>query len=199
LKAYPSDILCFQEVKQHKKDAAFLSDYSYVMAPNIESLRYVYGVMTAAKFGFYTIQANLSKHKEAGVLTHKSRLLTHHHCVNGQKVHLMNLHAINFVSLKRFQRELDNLCKELKECDDAIIIGGDFNNWSQQRVKALSVFQKELQLQKAEIEDHQHVKHVFSKPLDHIYYRGVTLQRAVAIDAKKISDHNPIYAVFCVT
>jgi endonuclease/exonuclease/phosphatase (EEP) superfamily protein YafD len=54
-------------------------------------------------------------------------------------------------------------------------------------------------LQKAEITAPHHVKAVFSKPIDHIFYRGVTLIKAEAIDTKKVSDHNPIYATFKVT
>ena len=111
---------------------------------------------------------------------------------------MVNLHAINFVSLKSFTLELEKIKRELLQYSGAMIIGGDFNNWSTKRVKVLNAFQQDLSLEKADIDDYHHIKHIFSKPLDHVFYRGVKLLKAEAIDTKKVSDHNPIYATFTI-
>ena len=63
-------------------------------------------------------------------------------------------------------------------------------------MKALEGFKEALSLQKALIQEEHHVKHIFSKPIDHIFYRELRLIKAEAIDTKKVSDHNPLYAVF---
>ena len=131
--------------------------------------------------------------------THKSLLITQHRLSDGALLHIVNLHAINFVSLKSFTLELEKIRQELQQYSGAMIIGGDFNNWSTKRVKVLEAFQKDLSLEKADIDAYHHIKHVFSKPLDHIFYRGVTLIKAEAIDTKKVSDHNPIHATFKIT
>ena len=77
-----------------------------------------------------------------------------------------------------------------------MIVVGDFNSWSNKRVNILEAFKSELSLTKAEVSMSHHIKHIFYKPLDHVFYRELDLVQAEAIDTKKISDHNPIYAKF---
>jgi len=197
---YPSDFLLFQEVRHPKTSDSIFKEYSYALASNIETNKSVFGVTTAAKVAFEKIDTTLSKKRELGGLaTHKSLLITEHRQDDGTPIYIVNLHAINFVSLKSFTLELKKVEKILQRYDGSLIIGGDFNNWSKRRSQVLESFQKGLGLQKAEIAAPHHVKAVFSKPIDHIFYRGVTLIKAEAIDTKKVSDHNPIYATFKLT
>jgi len=63
---------------------------------------------------------------------------------------------------------------------------------------ALETFQHALGLEKAEIQEGHYIKQIFAKPLDHIFYRDLKLLKAEAIDTKRVSDHNPIYATFSV-
>jgi len=192
----PSDFILFQEVKYPKSSPYNFKNYSYAIASNIETSKNIYGVLTAAKVAFEKIDSNLTTQQELGLATRKSLQITQHRLSNGEPLNIVNLHAINFVSLKSFTLELEKIKVELFKYNGAMIIGGDFNNWSKKRVKVLESFQKELSLEKADIDEYHHIKHIFSKPLDHIFYRGVTLIKAEAIDTKKISDHNPIYAQF---
>ena len=197
IKNRPCDFLLFQELKFQKSDPYYFENHSYALASNMETSQHLFGVFTAAKVAFEKINTNLSTEKEmGGMATYKSFLITQHRLSSGELLNLVNLHAINFVSLKSFTLELEKIKKILLCHDGAMIIGGDFNNWSSKRVKVLKRFQKDLSLQKAEIKEYHHVKHVFSKPLDHIFYRGITLLEAEAINTKNVSDHNPIYARF---
>ena len=197
LEKYPSDFLLFQEVKHPKNELYALEDYSYALASNIETSKNIFGVTTAAKVQFKSINTSVSSNRElGGFATHKSLLITEHKTQDGTHLYIVNLHAINFVSLKSFTLELAKIERTLHTYSGPMIIGGDFNNWSERRVKALEHFQKKLNLQKATVEAPHHIKTVFSKPLDHIFYRGVTFLKAEAINTKKISDHNPIYATF---
>ena len=198
LKQKPSDFILFQEVKYPKRQPYVFDNYSYAIASNIETSKNIFGVLTAADVAFEKINSNLTTQRELGLATRKSLLITQHRLSNGELLHMVNLHAINFVSLKSFTLELEKIKRELLQYNGAMIIGGDFNNWSTKRVKVLEAFQKELTLEKADIDEYHHIKHIFSKPLDHIFYRGVTLIKAEAIDTKKISDHNPIYATFTI-
>ncbi len=192
----PSDFILFQETKYPKSSPYTFENYSYAIASNIETSKNIFGVLTAAKVAFIKINSNLTTLRELGIATRKSLLISQHQLSNGKILHMVNLHAINFVSLKSFTLELEKIKIELLQYSGAMIIGGDFNNWSTKRVKVLEAFQKELSLEKADVDEYHHIKHVFSKPLDHIFYRGVKLIKAEAIDTKKISDHNPIYASF---
>lgn len=123
-------------------------------------------------------------------------LLTSHSFYDGEVLYIVNMHGINFVSFKSFEKELKKIKSILKTYNGAMIVCGDFNNWSKRRMKALEDFKEALSLQKALIQEEHHVKHIFSKPIDHIFYKGLRLIRAEAINTKKVSDHNPLYAVF---
>jgi len=197
---HPSDFLLFQEVKHPKDKSYTFTEYSYALASNIETTQNIFGVATAAKVQFNTINTSVSSKRELGGLaTHKSVLITQHSFQNKESIYIVNLHAINFVSLKSFTLELAKVERTLQAYSGPMIIGGDFNNWSKRRVKALEHFQKSLDLEKAAVEAPHHIKTVFSKPLDHIFYREITLIKAKALDTKKVSDHNPIYATFTIS
>ncbi|MGB5964231.1 MAG: endonuclease/exonuclease/phosphatase family protein [Sulfurimonadaceae bacterium] len=196
LQQHPSEFLLFQEAKYPKKSSSVLDDFSYAMASNIETFRHLYGVVTASKVAFEKIDSNLSHRREIGLITYKSMQITQHKLSNGQILHLVNLHSINFVSIKIFTKELEKIKLELKMCKGPMIVGGDFNNWTKKRIKVIEAFQHALSLEKAELHEKHHIKHIFEKPLDHLFYRDLNLLQAKAIDTQKISDHNPIYATF---
>ncbi len=196
LHTHASDFLLFQEYKMPKHQGNDLGALSFAMAANIETKRYTYGIVTASTFGFDTKHIELTTEKEFLISTRKSTLLTSHSFANGEVLHLLNMHGINFVSSKVFNKELEKIKLILTTCEGAMIVSGDFNNWSKKRVEALEEFQTELSLHKAVIEEAHHIKHVFSKPIDHIFYRGLRLIKAEAIDTRSISDHNPIHATF---
>ncbi len=196
LRHFPSDFLLFQEVKHPKTTPYSLQHYSYAIASNIETSKNIFGVVTAANVSFEKVDTAITSQRELGLATHKSLLITQHKLSNGELFHLINLHSINFVSLKSFTLALEKIKIALASIDGPMIIGGDFNNWSNKRIKAIGLFQKELGLKKAHVGEHHHIKSIFSKPLDHIFYRGMKLLKAEAIDTKKVSDHNPIYATF---
>lgn len=196
LEQYKSDLLLLQEVQYPKQKTFFLKDYSYTLAGNIETKKNLFGVMTAAKSSFKSVLSAHSLNKEFGCITHKSFLISQHPFMNNTKLTLVNLHAINFVSNKVFEKELLHIQNTLLECDTPLIIAGDFNNWNKKRFTLLKKFQQELSLQKLEPQNSHHIKKIFSHTIDHIYYRKLKPLQALAIDTKKISDHNPIYAVF---
>jgi len=196
LLSYPSDFLLFQEYKMSKHLPHGLKDLSYTMAANMETKRHIYGLLTAASFRFESRHIELTHAKELLFSTKKSMLLTSHPFTDGDVVHIVNMHGINFVSFKVFSKELAKIKTLLQAGDGRMIVSGDFNNWSKRRIQALEEFRQSLSLEKALVQEEHHIKHVFSKPIDHIFYRGLKLIRAEAIDTKKVSDHNPIHAVF---
>ena len=192
----PCDFLLLQEYKMAKHHPHDFRSLSYAMAPNIETKEYIFGLLTASSSGFESKHAGLSEKREFLVSTRKSTLLTTHSFADGESLCLLNMHGINFTSSKAFHLELEKVKSMLKSYSGAMIVSGDFNNWSKKRMQLLETFQDELSLTKAQIEEAHHIKRIFSKPIDHIFYRGVKLLRAEAIDTKKVSDHNPIYATF---
>ncbi len=196
LHTYPSDFLLLQEYKMPKSQPHDLRGLSYAMAANMETKKSIYGLLTASRFGFVAKQTALSHKKELMVSTRKSILITTHSFTDTRTLHIVNMHGINFVSSKTFENELNNLDALLQSYCGAMIVCGDFNNWNKRRIKALDTFMQRLSLEQAAVHNSHHVKHIFLKPIDHIYYRELRLLKAEAIDTKKISDHNPIHAVF---
>jgi len=196
LHIHPSDFLLFQEYKMPKHLPRELQGFSYAMGSNIQTKKYTYGLLTASTCSFDKTQIKLTHHKELLVSTRKSTLLTSHTFCNGDSLYLVNMHGINFVSAKVFSKELKMIKELLHTYDGAMIISGDFNNWNKKRMTMLEAFRQSLDLEKAAIEEEQHIKKVFSKPIDHIFYRGLKLITAKAINTKKVSDHNPIHATF---
>ncbi|MEA1920895.1 MAG: hypothetical protein U9N52_13725, partial [Campylobacterota bacterium] len=87
---------------------------------------------------------------------------------------------------------------KLRNYEGALIVAGDFNSWNNSRMRSLEILTKEFSLQKAKIKNDKYLLQIFSFAVDHIFYRGVELLEANAIDTKGLSDHNPIYAKFKV-
>ncbi len=196
MQTYPSDILLLQEVKYPKNRPFFFHQYSFILGTNIETKQNIFGVLTATKSSFESTTTSLSHKKELGFTTHKSFLITQHKICNEKMLYFTNIHAVNFVSHKTFEQELQQIKNHLQTINAPLIIGGDFNNWNKKRLQILKNFQEELGLKKLVVDNTHHVKQIFSQTIDHIYYRGIKPLTAVAIDTKKVSDHNPIYALF---
>lgn len=196
LRENPVDFLLFQEYKIEKAKNILLKDYNFATAPNIETKKHLYGLLTASRSSIKKKIVNLSKSKEFFLATKKSNLITHHHFHDGSELVIVNLHAINFVSSKQFMADLDSLQTFLDSLDCAVIVSGDFNNWSKKRFDALVEFERYLGYKKAIIEDVKNVKRLLGRPIDHVFYKNIKFISAKAIDTKKISDHNPIIATF---
>ncbi len=196
LHTHHSDFLLFQEYKMPKHSPRELQGFSYAMGANIQTKEYTYGLLTASTCGFHARKIELTHKKEFIISTRKSTLFTSHRFTNGAPLYLVNMHGINFVPTKLFNDELEKIRRLLHTYEGAMIVSGDFNNWNRKRMKMLTAFQETLGLNRAAVEEEHHIKHVFSKPIDHIFYRGLKLISAEAINTKKISDHNPIHAVF---
>ncbi len=196
LRTHHSDFLLFQEYKMPKHTPQELQKFSYAMGANMQTKEYTYGLLTASTCGFHATKIALTHKKEFIISTRKSTLLTSHFFDNGAPLYLVNMHGINFVPAKLFNDELEKIRQLLHAYEGAMIVSGDFNNWNKKRMKMLEAFQETLGLSKAMVEERHHIKQVFSKPIDHIFYRGLKLISSKAINTKNISDHNPIHAVF---
>jgi len=198
LQSYSCDLLLFQEAKLSVFQPTLLHGFSYAMSSNIQTRHHFYGVLTAAKASFEKSTHIITKTREIRFATHKSLLISRHFLADGQSVTVVNVHAINFVPQQWFARELEQLATVLKNESGAMIVAGDFNNWSNKRRNSLEYFCRSLDLTQAIMEKGHHIKQIFRQPLDHIFYRGLTLLKAEAINTGTISDHNPIYAQFIV-
>jgi endonuclease/exonuclease/phosphatase (EEP) superfamily protein YafD len=193
---YPCLFLLLQEVKLSAKNKWLLPDWSYAVAPNMQTRRSVYGVLTASGYAFKEAQARLSKKREGLFATHKSFMLSYHGLAEGGSLLVVNVHAINFVRAHQFSAEIELIKQEILEHKGPLIVAGDFNVWSRQRRLRLLEFCRSIGLRQAIMVDPHHIKTYRQHPLDFIFYRDLTLQETLAIDTSNVSDHNPLYARF---
>ncbi len=105
-----------------------------------------------------------------------------------------NLHGINFtLGLGRFTEQLEAVAGELKRHDGPVILGGDFNTWSDERHEVLLGVAQRLNLTPVLLKPDGRRRH-FGQLLDHLFVRGLSVQKASSPEVKS-SDHNPILVV----
>ena len=194
---YPSDLLLLQEVKTPLHRPFKIAGYSFAFSANMQTRKFLYGVMTIGSTSFEDITPLLTQKREAaGIATHKSLLITTHRLPDFRQLLVVNVHAINFVPLETFLHELNRLKNRLEKYEGPMILAGDFNNWSKKRRGFIEGLCASLSLKQAIMRNDHHVKKINFQQLDHIFYRELGLVEATAIDTGKFSDHNPIYARF---
>ncbi|WP_127471461.1 endonuclease/exonuclease/phosphatase family protein [Thiomicrorhabdus aquaedulcis] len=195
----PPHILSLQEATIiHSASASHrFFDLPFVMAPNLQTAKRQAGVLTASSSFLRGQQQCLTQSRELGFLTHKTALITHHTLACGQNLIHVNIHAINFVSHRVFAHELQQLWNHLAHSTQALIISGDFNTWNPTRLKTLLNATQQLNLSQVAYPDTRPIKTLMRQPLDHIFYRGLQLTSAQALNVPSLSDHNPLIAQFC--
>ncbi|MBE0514367.1 endonuclease/exonuclease/phosphatase family protein [Sulfurimonas sp.] len=196
IQSHNFDLLLLQEVKKSLSLELDIHDYSYILSPNIETKKHVFGVMSAFKSSCEDEFTLLSKKRELRYATHKVSLITHHKITDDEVLLVVNLHAINFVHNSHFKNELDYLYDSISHHKGAMIVAGDFNTWNIKRVRFMEEFTQNLSLKKVEFSDEKHLKKIFTNSIDYIFYRDLNVTYSEVINSKKISDHNPIIAKF---
>lgn len=192
----PCLFLLLQEVKLSAKENWLLPQWSYAVAPNIQTRLSTYGVLTASQYAFTEAQARLSRKREGMFATHKSYMLSYHALAEGGALLVVNVHAMNFVRANHFSQEIEFIKDEILGHKGPLIVAGDFNVWSRQRRLRLLQFCRSVGLRQAIMVDPHHIKTYRQHPLDFIFYRDLSLREASAIDISTVSDHNPLYARF---
>lgn len=110
---------------------------------------------------------------------------------------VVNVHAINFsLGIEAFSRQLGQISDLVKAHEGPVIVSGDFNTWSQNRLETVQKMARESGLRTLVIPDDGRST-FFGKRVDHVFVRGLQTV-AAATPAVETSDHNPIVAVFRV-
>jgi endonuclease/exonuclease/phosphatase (EEP) superfamily protein YafD len=192
------DFILLQEAVLDRHTEEYLEGFNFAAAVNIGLRHKQFGVLTAARAPISRAVGLKTNRKEMRFATRKSLLITTHPLQDGTELTTVNIHAINFVSANIFIEEIERLVETLLGINGPMIVTGDFNTWSKKRLEYLNNFAKMIGLEAAVFENHHHIKRRFAKPLDHLFYRGLNLQKAEAVDTGRISDHNPILATFAL-
>lgn len=119
--------------------------------------------------------------------------LQHH----DQTLLVINVHAINFVSLTKYIRHITQVLSLIKDHTGPVILAGDFNCWNEARAAFLFDCMKQEGLMAALPQRKALWRHL-NRHIDHIFYRGLTLETVATRADVKTSDHYPLVAEFSV-
>lgn len=134
--------------------------------------------------------------KEPWLRLPKSGLYALYLLSNGQQLAVVNVHAINFsLGTTEYRQQLSLLREELMQHDGPIIMAGDFNTWSEGRLAELNEQVAKLALHEVAFDPDNRKLFVNGLPLDHVFYKGLTLINAKA-PVTDASDHNPLIVNF---
>ena len=207
IEQYRPDKIFLQEVCLRAGGAEIpeLAKMGWTFAPNfIDTYNNTYsGILIATQAKRTESKAVITKHYEPVSDTPKVSLFAKysrpHH---PQSLLAVNTHLINFVSLSKFQAQLQEIELKIQEHQGGVILAGDFNTWNQSRWLILSQMAARLNLTPVTftVRDTKKIKSfLFSPPLDYIFYRGFTqkIHSAKVIDNITTSDHNPLLVELC--
>lgn len=191
------DILALQEAVAQSQQSRFFQA-RYYMAPNLQKGGRHFGVVTASDYAMQPLTQCLTRSRELGWVTHKPALITRHLLLNGQWLTHLNIHAINFVANRVFKQELQRIWRHLSEVSGPMILSGDFNSWNKTRAQALKTATAQLGLTPVYFSQNAAIRRLNRQPLDHVFYRGLTVQQAEVLSMPHLSDHNPIWVRFAL-
>lgn len=126
----------------------------------------------------------------------KSALYATYPLSNEQLLAVVNIHAVNFTyGTQEYHHQLERLAKVLKTHVGPIIVAGDFNSWSEQRLAVMKQVLASVGVTEVTYQRDHRKQFINGLPLDHLFYRGLTLEKAEA-PISDASDHNPLEVYF---
>ncbi|SUB29569.1 endonuclease-exonuclease-phosphatase family member [Yersinia pseudotuberculosis] len=151
------------------------------------------GVMTLA--AAHPVYCCPLREREPLLRLSKSALVTVYPIHDGRLLMVVNIHAVNFsLGVDVYSKQLDPIGDQIASHRGPVILAGDFNAWSRQRINALQHFAQDAGLREVEFRvDHR--SRAFGRPLDFIFYRGLTVIDASVL-VTRASDHNPLIVEF---
>lgn len=192
---HASQLVLLQEAGLTQGLKTFITDASLevAMAQAFTLWDVAYGVMNLSRVPATHVCAYTAN--EPIIRFAKSGMASFYPLSNGSRLLVINLHGINFEwNLTSYKRQLALLVDEIDQHTGPIILAGDFNTWREERMKVVTQFAERFNLTAAKY-DIDKRERVFGYPLDHLFYRGLTLHTAQSHETVS-SDHNPITASF---
>ncbi|MGB5456162.1 MAG: endonuclease/exonuclease/phosphatase family protein [Gammaproteobacteria bacterium] len=192
------DILTIQEAHLGDELESLLEDEHHHWTMNV-AFNYqdkATGVMTASaiKPDYLCGQRTI----EPLIRTPKTSLIAYYPLA-GVYEHLLvaNIHGINFtLGLKAYHQQIEKLYSIIKHHDGPVVLAGDFNTWSDARMRIVEALAQRLALASLDYTNHNRTN-VFGNAIDHVFYRGL---EPVEHDTWRVtsSDHNPTRVSFRV-
>lgn len=151
------------------------------------------GVMTLA--ATHPVYCCPLREREPLLRLSKSALVTVYPIHDGRLLMVVNIHAVNFsLGVDVYSKQLEPIGEQIAMHRGPVILAGDFNAWSRQRVNALQRFAQNSGLDEVKFRTDLRSR-AFGRPLDFVFYRELTLADASVL-VTRASDHNPLLVEF---
>jgi len=170
-----------------------IRDLSWVIARTffMETDRKGTGVITGSSQQPYSLAFLRTRDTEPVINTPKMTLFSTYYLESGERILVMNIHAINFTTPGPFYRQIDDAVGVMKGWEGKILAAGDFNTWAQNRTEYLLKKMKELELEHVTFKNDPR-----GLVLDHVFIRGCSTVEAQIHSDIHSSDHFPLTTEF---
>lgn len=203
LESYNPSIVLLQECQFKKglENLLHTEHYGFIFAPNfMDIFKNLHSGVLTASHSKYQCATIIKSHAYEPLIKVPKIFLSTTYCLSGSddELLILNIHAINFVGFWKFISQVQQLEYSIRCHKGPVILSGDFNTWNKKRSNILNKILKDAGLSKVEFNgDHSKYikKFLFFNPLDHIYYRGLTLDSREVLKTDN-SDHNPLLVSF---
>jgi endonuclease/exonuclease/phosphatase (EEP) superfamily protein YafD len=194
--AQSHDVMTIQEAHLDDELSGLLQEnnFNWVMNTAFHLNGDAAGVMTVANSN--VIGSCGFQNNEPFIRVPKATLVSYYN-IDGHdsKLLVANIHGINFTfGVEAYREQLDQLFDSIQHHDGPMIVAGDFNSWSDDRMAEVMSLLDKLSL--SSLDYHVNNKtHIFGNAIDHVFYRQLQ-----PVDKKvwqvSSSDHNPISVTF---
>ena len=109
-----------------------------------------------------------------------------------------NIHGINFTpGVDAYREQIEELYFVMKDHGGPVVLAGDFNTWSEERMQIVDDLARLLALESLDYTNHNRTT-LFGRALDHVFYRGLEPVEHATWQVTS-SDHNPTRVRFRVS
>ena len=194
--AQDHDVMTIQEATLDEELTGLLetNDFTWIMNTAFHLNGTAAGVMTAANSN--AVHSCGFKNQEPLLRIPKSTLVSYYK-INGseEKLLVANIHGINFTfGVSNYHQQLENLYAAVEHHAGPMIVAGDFNSWSDDRMAEVEQLVTRLGLSKIAYPVNNKT-HIFGNAIDHVFFRDLEIVTNQVVQVSS-SDHNPISVNF---
>ncbi|MBL6990299.1 MAG: endonuclease/exonuclease/phosphatase family protein [Bacteriovoracaceae bacterium] len=194
------DLILLQEVYLNPSYLTILnetSDVEFFMASSFQYLRdfgHPTGVITGSTAKTQDVFFQRSKYKERFIRTPKVTMFTKYEIAESDQLLLVvNIHALNFVSKRKYKHQLASIAKVIVKHTGPVIFAGDFNPKKKSKLKYLKKTIKRLGLTEVTFKKDLRTRTKFRRMiLDYIFTRGIKFSNAKVWKDLQGSDHKAL-------
>lgn len=116
---------------------------------------------------------------------------------SSQTLMVLNMLATDGLPVSQCLEQFEQLCHCIEQHNGPIIVGGCFDSWSTDRLAKFQQYAAKAALFEASMTRQGSVERL-TKHLDHVFFRGMSLQSVESMPQMQSTDYSPIIAKFII-